>query len=76
MREQWVALKQLLGHYGYFGITGNYRALNRFLYRVIRAWRHWLSRRSQRAYLSWGHMLRLLQHYELPPPRIRSAPVT
>jgi hypothetical protein len=32
VREQWVALKQkLLGHYGYFGVTGNYRALQRFL---------------------------------------------
>ena len=77
VREQWVALKQkLLGHYGYFGITGNYRALHRFLYRVARAWRYWLSRRSQRAYISWDKMVRLLQHYPLPQPRIRSAPVT
>jgi RNA-directed DNA polymerase len=77
VREQWVALKQkLLGHYGYFGITGNYRALQRFLFRVIRAWRYWLSRRSQRAHLSWDAMVRLLQHYPLPQPRIRLAPVT
>ena len=39
VREQWVALKQkLLGHYGYFGTSGNSRALNRFLYRATRAW--------------------------------------
>jgi group II intron reverse transcriptase/maturase len=77
VREQWVALKQkLLGHYGYFGITGNSRALNRFLYRATRAWRYWLSRRSQRAYISWGQMVRLLQHYPLPQPRIRYASVT
>jgi RNA-directed DNA polymerase len=77
VREQWVALKQkLLGHYGYFGITGNSRALYCFLYRVRRAWRYWLSRRSQRAYISWDKMDSLLQHYPLPQPRIRSAPVT
>jgi RNA-directed DNA polymerase len=29
VREQWIALKQkLLGYYGYFGITGNYRAIH------------------------------------------------
>jgi group II intron reverse transcriptase/maturase len=77
IREQWAALKQkLLGHYGYFGITGNYQALQRFLYRVARAWRYWLSRRSQRAHISWDKMIRLLQHYPLPQPRIRFVPVT
>jgi group II intron reverse transcriptase/maturase len=75
--EQWVALKpKLLGHYGYFGLTGNSQALYSFWYRVICAWRKWLSRRSQRAYISWDKMVSLLQHYPLPQPRIRSAPVT
>ena len=77
VREQWVALKQKLrGHYGYFGITGNSRALYCFLFRVTRAWRYWLSRRSQRAYLSWGRMVCLLRNYPLPQPRISYAPVT
>jgi group II intron reverse transcriptase/maturase len=77
VREQWVVLKQkLLGHYGYFAITGNSHALYCFRYRVICAWRNWLSRRSQRAYISWDRMVRLLGHYPLPRPRIRPAPVT
>ena len=72
-----MALKQkLLGHYGYFGITGSSRALYCFLFRVTRAWRYWLSRRSQRAYLSLGRMVHLLRDYPLPQPRIRYAPVT
>ncbi len=76
VREQWVAVKQkLVGHYGYFGIAGNSRALYCFLFRARRAWRYWLSRRSQRAHLSWDKMDRLLQHYPLPQRRIRSAPV-
>jgi hypothetical protein len=73
VREQWAALRpKLLGHYGYFGITGNSRELYRFWYRVICTWRMWLSRRSQRAYLSWDRMGRLLAHYPLPQPRVRS----
>jgi len=40
------------------------------------SWRYWLSRRSQRAYISWDKMIRLLQHYPLPQPRIRFVPGT
>jgi RNA-directed DNA polymerase len=77
VREQWTALKRkLLGHFGYFGITGNYQALCSFWYRVIGVWRMWLSRRSQRASTSWAGMKRLLERYPLPQPRIRSSPVT
>jgi len=54
VREQWTALREkLLGHYGYFGITGNSQAVNSFWYGVSCAWRKWLSRRSQRARISW-----------------------
>jgi RNA-directed DNA polymerase len=77
VREQWAALKRkLLGHFGYFGITGNYQAVCSFWYRVIGVWRMWLSRRSQRASTSWAGMKRLLERYPLPQPRIRSSPVT
>ncbi len=63
-------------HYAYFGITGNYRALNRFLYRVTRVGRYCLSRRSQRASISWDKVVSVMQHCALPRPRIRPAPVT
>jgi RNA-directed DNA polymerase len=77
VRDQWTALKRkLLGHFGYFGITGNYQALHNFSVRVIGAWRKWLSRRSQRAWISREKMNRLLERYPLPQPRIRTSPVT
>jgi RNA-directed DNA polymerase len=76
VREQWTALRRkLLGHFGYFGITGNSRALRNFRYRTIAVWRKWLSRRSQRARISWDAMMRLLARYPLPEPRIRPASV-
>jgi RNA-directed DNA polymerase len=56
------------GHYAYYGITGNMRSLQLFQLGVRRGWRDWLSRRSQRAFMSWnwfGH--RLLSRYPLPP---------
>ena len=77
VRDQWAALKRkLLGHFAYFGITGNFRALCNFRHHVIALWRKWLSRRSQRARISWQEMLRLLDSYLLPKPRIRPATVT
>jgi RNA-directed DNA polymerase len=77
VRDQWTALKRkLLGHFGYFGITGNFRALCNLRHHVIAVWRKWLSRRSQRARISWKDMLRLQASYPLPQPRIRPSTVT
>ena len=60
----------LLGHYGYFGVTGNNRALGAFWYQVKRIWHVWLRRRSQRRRLTWEGFARLLKRYPLPPPKI------
>jgi len=62
--------RKLQGHYAYFGITGNARALSRFLHEVERVWRYWLNRRSARAKMLWERFRRLLQHYPLPSVRI------
>jgi group II intron reverse transcriptase/maturase len=62
--------RKLRGHYAYFGITGNTRALSRFLHEVERVWRYWLNRRSARAKMVWERFRRLLQRYPLPPIRI------
>lgn len=71
VRDQRQALaRKLLGHFGYFGITGNYEALHRFREGVRRAWRKWLDRRSNRARMSWDKMSKLLRRYPLPQPRI------
>ncbi len=71
VRSQWQALVwKLRGHYGYFGITGNFAALSRFLHAVKRLWRKWLDRRSHSARMSWERMLRLLGRFPLPAPRI------
>jgi hypothetical protein len=62
--------RKLQGHYAYFGITGNARALARFRYEVERRWRLWLSRRSRAAHLAWTAYARLLARYPLPPARV------
>ena len=71
VREQWQALtRKLRGHFGYFGITGNYEGIQRFREGVVRVWCKWLGRRSNRSRMAWDRMKRLLEVYPLPPPRI------
>ncbi len=77
VREQWAALRRkLLGHFEYFGVIGNSNALGNLRHQTTRVWRKWLGRRSQKAWLSWEKMERLLQRYPLPQPRIRPSPAT
>lgn len=61
--------RKLRGHYGYFGITGNYECLNRFHHQVRRQWHKWLARRSQRGML-WERFAELLTKWPLPRPRV------
>lgn len=72
LREQHKMLvRKLRGHYAYYGITGNFRALAWFLEAVRSAWRKWLSRRSQRGGLTWQRFGVLSRSvYPLPEPRI------
>lgn len=71
LAEQQRQLTQKLnGHYGYFGVTGNSACLARFRDEVVRLWRRWLGRRSQRGHVAWDHFTRLLGRYPLPKPRI------
>jgi RNA-directed DNA polymerase len=73
VRMQWQGLvRKLRGHFGYFGVTSNLRALARFRYEVLLAWRKWLSRRSCEARLTWSQMARLLERFPLPPARLRA----
>jgi group II intron reverse transcriptase/maturase len=62
--------RKLAGHYAYFGVTSNYDAIQRVFNETTAIWRKWLSRRSQKAFLSWEKMHRLLERYPLPRPRI------
>jgi len=64
-----MLVKKLKGHYGYYGITGNYPALAKVLYAARRIWRKALESRSQRRW-PWAQMQRILKRFPLPNPRI------
>lgn len=62
--------QKLLGHFQYFGVTGNYRKLEEYLAKAKKTWRYWLSQRGQRKNIPWVKYTKLLQIYSLPVPRI------
>ncbi|WP_288006783.1 reverse transcriptase domain-containing protein, partial [Acidiphilium sp.] len=48
--DQWQWLSAVLrGHYAYYGLSGNYRAMKRFLQEVEQIWQRTLARRSQKS---------------------------
>jgi group II intron reverse transcriptase/maturase len=63
---------KLRGHYGYFGITGNFRSLNRVLERTQRIWFRWLRRRTRGGQgMTWERFNTLITTiFRLAPPRI------
>lgn len=64
--------RSLNGHYNYFAVNGNRRALERFYEAVRRVWFKWLRRRSQRARkLTWERFQQYLDCHPLPRPRIK-----
>jgi len=65
-------LKQVLrGHYAYFGVPTNKKALWRFREHLKRAWYGQLDRRSQRARRSVPEIKKFEKRFPLPKPKIR-----
>ena len=75
--EQWKALVQKLrGHFGYYGITGNGKQLERFREEVKRLWHKWLDLRSRkRGGMSWQRFSEqrfseLMRQFPFPPATV------
>ena len=70
-KEWWPVLQaKLRGHYQYYGVSGNSRAIHRFYALTVRLVLKWLNRRSQRKSFNWARFNEYLNHYPLPKPKI------
>ena len=65
---QWLA-SVVRGHFAYYAVPGNVRAVNAFRRELSRCWLRALRRRSQRHRLNWERMNRLVTRW-LPPVHI------
>ena len=57
------------GHFAYFAVPTNIRALTAFRYQVVDFWRRWLRRRSQKDGTTWERVAKLADEF-LPKPHI------
>ena len=69
-KQQEQINRKLTGHYGYYGITGNIRSLNRLRWEVQKHWRRWLGRRTRKGVKNWDVFNALLRNYPLVYPKI------
>jgi group II intron reverse transcriptase/maturase len=70
MSDQQLWLSQVLrGHYAYYGLPSNYRAMQLFYNHVRWLWFRVLHRRSQRG-MKWKSIDDLLTRFPLPRPKI------
>jgi RNA-directed DNA polymerase len=68
MEDQHRTLSQkLVGHFAYYGITGNSLALTRFRNAASWIWKRWLSRRRRGGRMTWDRLNRFLGRHPLPP---------
>ncbi len=71
VKEWWPILRaKLSGHFRYYGVSENYRGIQRFYFLTIRLVMKWLNRRGQKLSMNWEQFQRYLKRYPLPQPRI------
>ncbi len=70
--ELWKIIRsKVRGHLEYYGVSGNSRSLNRFIFVVENLCYKWINRRSQRKSFTWKKFSKFLKLNPLPKPRIK-----
>jgi group II intron reverse transcriptase/maturase len=71
LKDLWKLLGiKLLGHYQYYGMSGNFRLLRNFYDHAVKLAFKWINRRSQRKSYNWDQFHNLIQFNPLPKPKI------
>lgn len=71
LKELWGIFKaKLAGHFQYYGVSGNSRAIQNYRYQSIRLAMKWLNRRSQKKSFNWETFNKYMERFPLPKARI------
>ncbi len=72
LKDWWKILRaKLVGHYNYFGVSGNMRCLQQFKFEANKLIYKWINRRSQKRSMTWETYHSYLDWNPLPQPRIK-----
>ena len=71
-REDWwkVLRLKLIGHYRYYGVSGNMRDLKAFYNQTVKLAYKWINRRSQKKSYNITQFYKMLEYKPLPKPKI------
>lgn len=64
---------KLQGHYQYYGVSGNFEAIQRYYYQSRNITYKWLNRRSQKKSMNWEEFTRYTMRFPLPQPKLTYA---
>jgi group II intron reverse transcriptase/maturase len=71
LRQWWAELEQkMIGHYRYYGVSGNMAELKAYYEQVTKFAYKWINRRSQKRSYSGIRFYRYLRYNPLPKPKI------
>ena len=71
LKEWWKLLRiKLLGHYQYYGMSGNFRWVRNFYDHTVRLAFKWINSRSQRKSYNWDQFNNFIRFNPLPKPKI------
>ncbi len=71
MEDWWKVLRmKLIGHYRYYGISGNMRDLKAFYNQTVKLAYKWINRRSQKKSYNITQFYKMLEYNPLPKPKI------
>jgi hypothetical protein len=71
LKEWWKVLRvKLLGHYRYYGASGNMQALRKFYIQTSKLAYKWINRRSQKKSFTYAQYCKFKEYNPLPEPKI------
>jgi len=71
LKDWWqVLMQKLVGHYQYYGLSGNFKGLQSYYTHTVRLAFKWINRRSQKRSYNWQQFNRFLSFNPLPKPKI------
>lgn len=72
LKEWWKILKQkLMGHYQYYGMSGNMSGLRKYYSQTVKLVFKWINRRSQKKSMNWERFRQFIFKWNpLPQPKI------
>ena len=71
LKELWGMTKmKLMGHYQYYGVSGNFASLKIFYGKTRKMLFKWLNKRSQKQSFNWEQFVSFISRYPLPRPKL------